>query len=245
MSYHTYELSLKEWVIYGVEGIVACEAAAYIFYRNMAAFILFFPIGILYPFYRRKECAARRREQLRLQFKEAVLILVSSLSAGYAVENAFGVSIGELEELYGKDGMITEEFRYIAHQLRMNRPVEKLLTDFAARSGIEEIQSFAEVFAVSKRSRGELVSVVNHAVRVISDKIQVQEEIITLTSEKKLEQKIMSAMPFFIVLYIDLTSPGFFSQMYETAVGKIVMTVCLALYVLACFLANRIMKIEV
>lgn len=243
--YDTYHLSIKEWGLYELLGIAACGAAAYLFYRNMAAFFLFLPVGILYPFYKKKERKERREEELRVQFKEAILILASSLSAGYAIENAFSASIRELKELYGENGMITEEFSYIAHQMQMNRTVEQLLSDFAARSGIEEIRSFAEIFAVSKRSRGELVSVVTHVVHVISDKIQVKEEILTLTAEKKFEQKIMNLMPFFIVLYIDLSSPGFFTQMYETAAGRIVMTICLIVYLCACLLSGRIMKIEV
>lgn len=226
-------------------GIAACEAAAYIFYRNMAACVLFLPVGMLYPIYRKRGLTKLRKEELRVQFKEAVLILASSLSAGYAIENAFAASIRELEEMYGKEGMITREFSYIAGQLLNNRPVELLLADFGRRSGIEEIQNFAEIFAVSKRSRGELASVVSHVVRVISDKIQVRSDIITLTAEKKLEQKIMNGMPFLIVLYIDFSSPGFFSQMYETIMGKIVMTACLSVYLLACLLSNLILDIEV
>ena len=224
---------------------MVCGAAAYLFYRSVAAFILFLPVGILYPLYKRKSLREQRKEELRLQFKEAILILASSLGAGYAIENAFLEGNRELEELYGKDGMITEEFSYIGHQLKMNRTVEELLTDFAGRSGLEEIGNFAEIFSVSKRSRGELVSVVNHVVHVISDKIQVKEEILTLTAEKKFEQRIMNLMPFLIVLYIDLSSPGFFDQMYETAAGRGVMTVCLFIYGGAIYLAERIIRIEV
>ena len=44
------------------------------------------------------------------------------------------------------------------------------------------------------------------------------------------EQKIMNLIPFLIVLYIDLTSPGFFSVMYRTWMGRGVMTMCLAAY---------------
>lgn len=228
-----------------MEGLAVCQLAAYIFYRNMASCLLFLPVGMLYPFYKKKELLERRKEELRIQFKEAILILSSSLTAGYAIENAFTASIEELTQLYGLEGMITQEFSYIAHQLRMSRTVEQLLTDFANRSGIEEIQSFAEIFSVSKRSRGELVSVVNHVVHVIGDKIQVKEDILTMTAEKKLEQKVMNAMPFLIVLYIDFSSPGFFAQMYETVAGRIVMTACLSIYVAACFLSGWIMKIEV
>lgn len=244
-DYESYHLSIQEWAAYTGVGILACMAAAYVFYRSRLIFFLFLPAGFFYPFYKRKGLKEERKEELRVQFKEAIRLLASSVSAGYSVENAFDACIGELEDLYGKSGMITEEFSYIAGQLRMNRTVEQLLMDFSERSGLEEIRNFAEIFAVSKRSRGELVSVVNHAVRVISGKIQVREEIITMTAEKKLEQRFMNLMPFFIVFYIDLSFPGFFNQMYQTAAGRIVMTVCLALYLLACYLSNRIMQIEI
>ncbi len=186
----------------------------------------------------------RRKEALRQQFKEAVLILSSSLGAGYSVENAFAASLRELEELYGAEGMITVEFSYISYQLRMNRTIETLLAEFAARSGLEEIKNFAEIFAVSKRSRGELVSVVDHTVHVISDRLQVREEILTMTAEKQFEQKIMNLVPYFIVFYIEFSSPGFFSQMYVTTAGRVVMTGCLIVYVTACFLALKILNIE-
>lgn len=244
-DYGIYRLSLREWLLYAGLGILVCLASAYVFYRSLIMFVLFLPAGLYYPVLKRKGLREQRREALRGQFKEAVRLLASSLSAGYSVENAFSACLGELDSLYGEDEMITREFSYIAGQLRMNRTAEQLLIDFARRSGLEEIQNFAEIFAVSKRSRGELVSVVGYTVRVISDKIQVREEIIVMAAEKRLEQKIMNLMPFFIVLYIDLSFPGFFNQMYDTMAGRLVMTVCMGLYLLACVLSNRIMRIEI
>lgn len=244
-NYQIYQLSLNEWGLYSALGIGACFAVSYVFYRSTAVFLCMLPAGILFPVYKKRDLMESRKEELRLQFKEAILILSSSMAAGYSIENAFGASVRELEELYGEQGMITMEFSYIVRQLRMNRTAEQLLTDFAARSGLEEIRSFAEILSVSKRSRGELASVVGHVVHVISDKIQVREEIITMTAEKKLEQKLMNLMPFFIVIYIDLSFPGFFEQMYHTFAGRIVMTVCLLLYILSCILSERIMRIEV
>lgn len=37
----------------------------------------------------------------------------------------------------------------------------------------------------------------------------MQEEIRLMTAQKQFEQKIMNLLPLLIVLYIDLTSPGF------------------------------------
>ncbi len=165
--------------------------------------------GMLRPFFKRRELCRRRKEELRLQFKEAIQIVASALAAGYSVENAFIASVRDLEEQYGKEGMITREFSYLASQLKMNRTVEALLSSFAKRSGLDEVENFSVIFTVSKRSRGELASVVHHVVHVISDRIQVREEILTMTAEKQFEQRIMNLMPYLIVLYVDLSSPGF------------------------------------
>ena len=182
-DYRIYRLSGAEWVTYMFTGTAFCALTAYVFYRCVPAFLLLLPAGICYPFMKRKELLRRRQDELRLQFKEAILSLSSSLTAGYSVENAFSAVITELRELYGEDGMITREFSYIAHQLRMNRTAEALLCEFARRSGLEEAEHFAEIFAISKRSRGELVSVVSHVVHVLGDRIQVREEIRLLTAE--------------------------------------------------------------
>lgn len=141
-DYGRYRLSGREWLLYLAEGAMFCAATAYVFYRSFTAFLLFLPVGFLYPLAKKKELALQRQEELRRQFKEAVLILSSSLGAGYSVENAFAGSLRELEELYGREGMITKEFSYIAHQLRMNRTVETLLAEFADRSGLEETKIF-------------------------------------------------------------------------------------------------------
>lgn len=244
-DYTKYALSLREWARYILEGAAACALTAYVFYRSKTVFLLFLPAALIRPVLMKRKLLRFRQEELRREFKEAILILASALSAGYSIENAFSVSQRDLEELYGRDAMITKEFSYISEQIKMNRTVEELFASFAARSGLEEIRNFSVIFGVSKRSRGELVSVVNHVTHIISDRIQVQEEIMVMTAEKQFEQKVMNIMPFFIVLYVDLSSPGFFSQMYETLAGRIIMTCCLVVYLTACLLSARILKIEV
>lgn len=155
------------------------------------------------------------------------------------------MGVQELELLYGKQGMITREFGLLCAGVRMNRPVEQLLMDLGERSGLEDADNFAQVFASARRSGGELVEIINYTAGIIRDKVQVQEEIHTMTASKVFEQKIMSGIPFLIVLYIDLSSPGFFHVMYSTWMGRVVMSLCLGLYVGAMVLAEQILDIEV
>lgn len=50
----------------------------------------------------------------------------------------------------------------------------------------------------------------------------------------------MTLIPGFIIIYISVSSPEFLKIMYESIVGKIVMTVCLILYLLAYIWGERI-----
>ena len=226
-------------------GSAAAVAAAYTFYRSFTAFGVFMIPACLYPRFYEKAWKEKQRQQLELQFKEAIQAMAGSLSAGYSAENAVRVSCRELEQLYGPHSMIVREFRYMTEQMNMNRSVEQAIQEFANRSGLEEAGRFAQIFGIAKRSGGRLAPVICHTVAVMEDRSQVREEIRTMTSSVQFEQKIMNLIPFFMILYIDLTSPGFFRVMYETVLGRLVMSACLAVYLLSLFLAARILNIRI
>ena len=85
----------------------------------------------------------------------------------------------------------------------------------------------------------------NHTAEVIGSKIQLREEIASMTAARRLEQRIMNLLPYLIVIYIDTASPGFFAQMYSTAIGRGVMTGCLIAYVTAVLISKKILDIEI
>ena len=90
-----------------------------------------------------------------------------------------------------------------------------------------------------------MASIMAHTADLIRERMEVKEEIRTMTAARRFEQKIMNALPFCIEFYIDGASPGFFSQMYETAMGRILMSACLLAYVGAVVMAGRILDIEI
>ena len=161
------------------------------------------------------------------------------------MENAFAAALEEMDRLYGKDSMISQELRLILAKTRMNRAFGEALGDFARRSGLEDIQSFSEVFLAARKSGGELVRIIARTAEIIAEKIRIQEDIMTATAARRMGQRIMSAIPLLIVFYIELTSPGFFDLLYGTAAGRVVMTVCLGIYLGACSLSKRILEIRI
>ena len=140
---------------------------------------------------------------------------------------------------------IVREFHYIESRKKVSVPVEELFLGLGERSGIEDIENFAAVFSTAKRSGGDMDKIIQTSARMLGDKIDVRKEIETTLSAKKAEQMIMSLMPAGIILYLQLTSPGFLEVLYGNPFGVCAMTVCLGIYGLSYWLGKRIVDIEV
>jgi len=79
----------------------------------------------------------------------------------------------------------------------------------------------------------------------IEENLAVKQEIETITTEKRLELKVMCVMPMGIIAYISLTSKGFIAPLYNNLTGVILMTVCLLIYGALIILGRKIINIRV
>ena len=244
-DYRTYKFTVSESILCTVRGVALTGMLAYIFYRSVYAAVLLSPITVLYFRMQKEQKKEKRKACLNLQFKDAMQSVSAALQAGYSMENAVREACHDMENMYGKEGLITRELFYIREGLHNNRTLEELFLQLADRSGLEDIRDFVEVFSIAKRSGGDLPSVIRVCSTTIGDKIETSKEIRTLISSKRLESRIMDVIPCLMILYIDFSSPGFFDVLYESMMGRIIMTVCLMGYLGAILLSEKIMSIEV
>lgn len=245
MDYQVYRFSVRELAENISLFLLLDMAVSYLFYRSAAAFLMGL---LLLPFflkYRREVYKKKRQRQLSEQFLEGMKAVSVSLGAGYSIETSFEDALMELKNIYTQDAIIIKEFQYILVQLHMNRNLEELLSGLAYRSGLEDIQNFADIFAAAKRTGGNLIAIIRNTMQCISQKEETRMEIETCLSAKKMEQNIMSLVPIFILVYIQMISPGFLDSMYHNAAGIIVMSVCLAVYGTAWYWGRTIVNIEV
>ena len=162
------------------------------------------------------------------------------LKTGYSVENAIKSSYKDLKNIYGKECFVCKELEIAISQLKLNISTEKVLKDMAERMELKNAILFSQIFSVAKRTGGNMPEIIKNVTDDIVMKENVREEINTSITEKRLEQKVMTLIPGFIIIYISVSSPEFLKIMYESIVGKIVMTVCLILYLLAYIWGERI-----
>ncbi len=244
-DYNQYHFLCRDWLEYIFRLLIKGGLICYLFYDSPKAAILFIPFGIMDYRSLKKKKLEKQKQELTLQFKSMIEALVISLNAGYSLEHSFETAQKDLSLVYDRQAYIFEELYIILSGLRMNIPLERLLKDFGERSGIEDIKNFANVVMVAKKSGGNLIRIIQKTVNSIGDKIAVEQEIETMISAKKLEERIMMIMPYGIIGYLRISNGDFLQVLYHNLLGVMLMTVFLILIYSAELWANKIMEIQV
>ena len=217
----------------------------YLFYDSIWIGLIFFPFAIRHVKTQLKRHEHKRQERIAVEFKDGMQAVVSALTAGYSLENSFREALDEINMIYGKKTDIYKGFSKIVYKLNLNVNIEDAFDDFAKECKVEEINNFAEILHYAKRSGGNLIQIIKNTTDTISEKIDVKREINTIISSKQLEQNIMNYVPVFIILYMRITSPEMFTNIYGNFVGIVIMSVCLCVYFVARIIAEKIVQIRV
>ncbi|RAP77061.1 type II secretion system F family protein [Paenibacillus montanisoli] len=242
--YWEYRLSKRQFGAAAAVGCVLVFASAFLFYRSVVAALVLSAAGVLAPRIQRRTLLEQRRLRLALQFKEALYSIASSLAAGRSVENAFLTAHEDLRLLYpDPSAEILVEFEIIAARMGYGESLEQALTDFSSRAQIDDISQFADVFTTCKRSGGDLVEVIRRTSQTIGEKLDVQQEIAVMVAQKRLESRIMMAVPFVFLAFLNLTAPDYMAPLYN-GIGYVLLTAALILLALCFALMVKIMKIR-
>ncbi|MBT9776417.1 kinase [Clostridium sp. MCC353] len=200
-DYHIYKMTFYDRLKGAFAGSLLGAAIGYVFFNNwyvaavLAAVII---VKIQGPY--REHLKKKRLKKLILEFKDLLEALTASYSAGQTTTMAFLDAQKEMADLFGERADIVQELNIINVGLQHNFNIEDLLLNFAQRSGLDDVESFANVFEVCNRKGGNLKQIVGETRSVINDKIEIEMEIQTMVAAGKNDLNIMMVLPFVIML---------------------------------------------
>ena len=245
MDYKTYKFSKSEYIKGALIYVCISGIIAYFFYRSAVVFFLLLPGFVFFLNYYRDRLKEKRNKKLLEEFSETLKSVSVNLRAGYSIENAFLEANKDVVLFYGEKSLMAEEIQRIRRGLEINITLEELAENLAKRSGAEEIEMFSDVLKSAKRNGGNIAEVLTDTAERIHESICVDAEIENLMAEKKLEFRIMEVMPFVILVYLNITSVGYFDVLYEGIFGRVFMTAALITYAVALILGRKIMRINI
>ncbi|MCX8129530.1 MAG: pilus assembly protein TadB [Clostridia bacterium] len=245
-DYDIYIMPFRDKVLYTLLAAVVIFFITLIFYHNISLSMLFCPMSLIYPRLRTKEIISKRKCELNLQFKDMLYAISSSLSAGKSVESAFKDALRDLEIIYpGSDTSIITEVDCIVKKIGMNETVESALGGFAARSHLEDVKNFADVFYTCKRTGGNIIEVIKNTSNLITDKIETKQEIDIMLAQRRFEHKVLNILPVFMILLLSTSAADYMRPVFSDIAGRIAMTFSIMLLAMAYFISKKIMDIRV
>ena len=218
------------WVFYGNLFKVDGDATTMTYISNALVICLFGGIAlkVFLPVVR-NALKSRRDKALRLQFRDMLENLTSSLAAGNTVADSIANAIVELAE--------------IVSGLNNGYTLEELISAFGNRTDNEDIQNFSNVIGNCYRMGGDFKTAVRKTRDIISDKMAIEEEIITKISSNKLQHNAMCIMPIALVAMLKLSSPTFADNL-ASFLGVVATTIALGIFVASYFWGRKIVDIR-
>lgn len=216
----------------------------YVFYMHIVASVVGgIMIGTVNIFLRQYSAVANRKMKLRAQFLDMLESMSVSMRAGNPLAKALVNAREDLILTYSADSDIIVELDAILQKFNSAIPLSEGFANFAERSGLEDVASFATVYATIEGKSGRADEIIHETQRIISDKMTIEMEIATMMTSAKNEVNTMLFMPLCILLVISYAGAGFMDAIYTTVAGRIVATVGLAIYGLSYLLAQKFSNI--
>ncbi|MCM1578872.1 MAG: hypothetical protein NC078_08760 [Ruminococcus sp.] len=227
----------------------AGTAVLNVFYKNM---ILSLIIALfIAPTFEREFAKSRvkkRKKLLRTQFCDMLEAMSVASRAGNNELKALESAYSDLKMTYNENADIIREMKGIIDRNRNGIPLRVLFKDFGERSGVDDIKSFGEIYEIIEGRSDRFADIIKQTQQIISDKIEIEEEIETVLTAPKNENKIMLVMPVLLVSLLGGEDGGFLAWLYaeDTKIfGMLIISVCVGIFIGAYLLGQKMTDIDV
>ena len=241
-DYTVYIMNKTEKLFAIIMGFIIGAGASWLYFDIIWLSIVAGVVCSYFAISAYKNMLFRKRQRiLRIQFRDMLESLSNSFTVGMTASRAFRSALEDMKLEHGNKAYITKELELICvMQEKQGMEIKDLLNDFAKRSGIDDIASFASVFEVATNLAGDKSKVVRETRNMINDKIEVELEIATMVTGQRNQLNILAIMPVVMSL---LTRS--FSVDNGNGIVLIIKSVALGLFIFAYWLGTRIVNIKV
>jgi len=189
--------------------------------------------GFILPMAILRMIVARRRVKFIKQLVDGLMILSSCLKGGLSLIQAFEVLVEETTP------PLSQEFNLVLREIKLGVSIEEALIRLSKRMPSEELSLFVSAILVARETGGDLTKVFSRLVTTLRDRAEIKEEVVTLTTQAKVQAIILSLLPVGFVLWVYRVDSHHFDVMFETDLGKILLIGGGVLYLLALFLLRK------
>jgi len=226
-------------------GMTAGFLVLFIFYKIIALSVAEgLVLGAINIFAASRGLVGKRTRKLRVSFYDLLEALSVAMRAGSPMLISLQSAREDLLLIYPDDSDIITELDIIIGRFNNAVPLSEAFSDLAERSGLEDIASFASIYATIEGKSSKADEIVRETQQIIADKMEIEMEIDTLMTAAKSEVNIMMFMPLVILGVIGYAGAGFMDAIYTTGAGRLASTGGFVVFIISFILARKFSSVK-
>ncbi len=181
----------------------------------------------------------KRLEAVEKQLDGFLLALANALKAIPSVAAAFNSVVPILQS------PIREEVDLATKEMKVGSSLDQALLHMAARIGSRQVDSALSSILIGRQVGGNLGRVLETTAASIREMARLDGVIRTKTAEGKMQLIVIAIMPFFLVLGLGYSSPGFFDPLQKSLSGYMLTGAAAGCWIGALLWARKILAVDI
>ena len=163
-------------------------------------------LTIVLPFLLLLGMKEARLKKFTMQLPDALDLMARGLKVGHPVAVTVGNVATDMPDPIGS------EFGVVQDQINYGDDVATAFHDFAERMGTEDANYLAVSIGIQHGTGGNLARILNVLSQVIRDRHTMRKKIKAISAEGRLSGLILTLLPVFIYLSIEISTPSFYGD---------------------------------
>ncbi|MFZ5805652.1 MAG: type II secretion system F family protein [Verrucomicrobiota bacterium] len=181
----------------------------------------------------------RRVRRFSDQLAPFLILVVNSLRAGQTFMQGADVASSESPD------PIASEFKQILKEVNLGMPVEASMDNMLTRVPSEDLKIVVAAYTIQRKVGGNLATIFETTAATIRERIRIQGQINTLTTQGKLSGAIVALIPFVIGGIIATLMPQMMKDFVQSFAGKVCIGIALVMQCIGALAIKKIVSIEI
>lgn len=180
----------------------------------------------------------KRRGKFEEQLTDTIQMLVGGLRVGHSVLRSVEAAAQEA------DAPTSEELLRIVNETRIGKDARQAFDDVADRMDSEDFRWIAQAIQINREVGGDLAEVLEQVAGTIRERSEIKGQIRSLSAEGKMSAYVLMAMPVGVAFILALINPGYLNVFVEHPIGLVMLVGALLMFAVGGFWMSRVVKIK-
>lgn len=180
----------------------------------------------------------RRRAKFVEQLTDTIQMLIGGLRVGHSVLRSVEAAAQEA------DAPTSEELLRIVNETRIGKDSRLAFEDVADRMDSEDFRWIAQAIQINREVGGDLAEVLEQVAGTIRERSEIKGQIRSLSAEGRMSAIVLMAMPVGVAFILAFINPGYLNVFVEKPLGLLMLVGAVIMFTVGGFWMSRVVKIK-